>query len=787
MVQKWFGMLCFLRSILLATAWIGLSAFPLSNASASVPDGFVAMPIYPDQDAASLHEVLRFRSINNERGQGFAPLLNQPETFSPLAGESFNLGPAIGRFLVAVSVVNHGERPGEWLITTNRGAIRDFALDEWTNGQIVNHLDGDDFEQVRQNLQAYHAFTHVFTLDPGQSRTFLVSLEPVHSTLIPLEVKTVESHAAARLTKLAIYVGSSVGMLTIVLISMVIYFQTGRPQFAWMGIAELSHVGFVAHVGGYTTFYYLYDKGPWIYIVGATFPQIFAVSMAQFGRVFIDTKNKFRRLDRALVGFIIFGLAITVIQTIKNLMGDPVSLKFVDYLSGVAIILFTLILPYIAVLATRQLGSYYWPLIVSWGSLCLFVMYGTISAFGIAPSLNYNWHLTGPVGLLETIFAFWALVLYLNKLDHERMQNQIDLNTSLQEKLRVQEKAFQLQMDKENALSTIRDQENLIHASGHDSQHVLMALRTIIKFSEDENADELPNNLPEMLRSSAEHLEGIIGTTLANPMAGFQSGNFVALSHFNVREFLDGIEAIFGPPLRAQGMRLSLETDPDLWVVSDRSIIARIVSNILSNCLVHAREGSVSLSVSLSSQDDTQAVIFKIEDEGPGLPEHIFARLNDQAIDRMGTATDEKGSGFGLLSSKKLADTVCGELRAIKTDETGAVFELSLPHFSHANTDDTNVMEQLQSHLGSIELVVLDRFGSLDDEIARLAERMRSGGEAVLPASSDASSHMRGRLSAVAPLMLIKPISQHLIRHPLIEKMVLQNGRLAKSVTSELP
>lgn len=756
---------------------------PNSSASAAPPAGITAMPVYPNQDAASLHEVIRFRSIDDERGQELARVVEEPNSLQALAGDAFNLGPAIGRFLVVVSVVNKGEHTGEWLITTNRGAMRDFALDEWQGGQIISRIDGQDSEQVGEILQAYHSFTHGFALEPGQTRTFLVSFEAVHSTLVPLEVKTMNSLSADRFSKLAIYVGSSIGMLTIILISMVIYAQTGRPQFFWMGIAELAHVAYVAHVGGYTTFYFLYDKGPWIHITGNTLPQIFAIAMAQFGRSFINTKSRFRGLDRALLGFIVFGIAIIVVQMIKNLLGDPVAFKIVDILNGVGIMGIVLLLPYIAVIATTQLGRHYWPLIIAWGSLCLFVLYGTITAFGIAPSLPYSWDATGPIGLLETIFAFWALILYLNTLNQERMQSQIELNASLKEQLRVKEQSLQLEIDKQDALSTIRDQENLIHASGHDSQHVLMALRTIIKFSDDEQGKGLSGNLPEMLKSSAEHLEGIIGTTLANPVAGFQSGDFVALSTFSASEFLDGLERIFGPAMRAQEMGLTLSVDPDLTIVCDRSILARIASNILSNCLVHAPGCDVEVSLRSKSGE----VLLEISDGGPGLPDHVIARLNDPEEDRMGAREVEKGSGFGLLSSQRLTRAIYGQLDAIKRKGPGATFLLTIPHLTPppSGAGEMTAEQKLREELSEVRIVDLDRISSVSAEIKRMKEEPVSNSAVILPISSDASSQMRGRLAEIAPLMAVKPIDYRLLLHPLIQNLPTLRDRKALSSEAE--
>ncbi len=746
-------------------------------------EGFPKAALYPGQDASPLQSKFRFRSIEDERGQAFADILAAPETFKRLKGKAFNLGPAIGRFLVVVSVVNKGSQPGEWVLTTNRGALRDFALDERENGNIVSRIDGRNLKKVGENLRAYHAFSHTFTLQPKQDRTFLISFEAVHSTLIPVEVKTAESLAADRFAKLAVYIGSSVGMLTIILISMVIYAQTGRPQFFWMGMAELAHVAYVLHVGGYTTFYYLYDKGPWIHIVGNILPQIFGVAMAQFARSFIDTEKQFRRLDHILLGLIIFGTSIIIIQINKNFFGDPIELKIIDILGGLSNIAIVMVLPYVAIIAARRLGAYHWPLIVAWGSLCLFVIYGTVTAFGIIPTLRYSWHITGPIGLLETGFAFWALILYLNNLNRERLDNALQLNSSLVEQKRISEEASKLMVEKEDALSTIRDQENLIHASGHDSQHVLMALQTIIKFADEQGVDKLPANLPEMLRSSAGHLEDIIGTTLANPVSGFQGADFVALSVFKADDFLNSLAMIYAPMMRKEQMNLEFESDSDLWLVSDRALLARILSNLLSNCLKYAGRSNVKVAL----RSDGGQIHIIVSDGGPGIPAYVEEKVRQGSSTLVSPSDTDSGTGFGLLSSKRIAMTLRGELEIAKTAQGGTKITVILPHAAKRKDSKPLTIKDAEALLPDCQLLDVDQLDEMDAEFNDKWNEMQAAGIFILPISHDGSSQMRGRMSKVAPVMLLKPLIMAITEHPLLSDVAGQSqpGGITEPATSK--
>lgn len=742
---------------------------PTVSISVSTPliKGVPITPIRLNAKAPSLHTYLRFQSLDMTDRPSLKRALKQSDDFQKLSGSSFNMGPETRHLMVVITASNAGPETGEWLLTTNRGALRDFALDEWDGRELTRHIDGQNLEQVKRIIQTYHAFTHNFSLAPGEVRTFVVSFDPVHSSLLPLEITSREAMASSQFAKLAVTVGSAVGMLVIVVISISIYSANGRPQFLWMGLAELAHALFVVHVAGYTTFYILYATGNWVNAIGFMLPQLYAVAMAQFARSFINTKEDLVWLDRILRGLIYAGCFLIAVQFIKNYFGDPVYLVIFDILAGVTTMIIVVILPYVAVVATRKLGSYHWPLIVAWGSLCLFVLYGTFVSLGILKSAPYNWLWSGPVGLFQTIFAFWALVLYLNKLNQERLSNALHLSESLIAQQNFSEQASKLTLENEDALSTIRDQENLIHASGHDSQHVLMALKTIIKFADKLGPDRLQANLPEMLRSSAGHLENIIGSTLSNPVAGFQSANFVALSTFSANELLRSMETIYGPMMRKEQMKLRLNSKNDFMLVSDRALLARILSNLLSNCLKFAKDSEVTVST-ISENNQLHIVV---TDGGAGMPEEIVIRFYEPTAMRMKPSNPTIGTGFGLLSSKRIATILGGRLEIEKSNNDGTVMRIILPHLEKESSSQQMTMEKIESLLPSYRLIDIDAFDDMGANIDEDLHDVIACNLPILPMTYDSSSQMASRISKFADLVLIKPVTPPMVNHPILSEI----------------
>src|SRR5690606_31778718 len=117
---------------------------------------------------------------------------------------------------------------------------------------------------------------------------------------------------------------------------------------------------------------------------------------------------------------------------------------------------------------------------VGWGSLALFIIYAAIASMGVFTWLPVNWHLAGPIGLFESIMVTLALGLNLKKIRAAQQEADANYARSMAERLAISERAKQLAEEKAFALATVNSQNALLHASGHDSRQVILALNSAI-------------------------------------------------------------------------------------------------------------------------------------------------------------------------------------------------------------------------------------------------------------------------------------------------------------------
>ncbi len=119
----------------------------------------------------------------------------------------------------------------------------------------------------------------------------------------------------------------------------------------------------------------------------------------------------------------------------------------------------------------------------------------------------------------------------------------------------------------------------------------------------------------------------------------------------------------------ADPSEVRLDIPPDLVAVADRTIIERVVTNLLVNA---ARYGTAPI-VLAAEQRDRQLRI-SVEDSGTGVPAELLPRL----FERFARGDGASGSGLGLAIARAYARAHGGDL-VYERGGRGARFELVVP------------------------------------------------------------------------------------------------------------
>lgn len=129
------------------------------------------------------------------------------------------------------------------------------------------------------------------------------------------------------------------------------------------------------------------------------------------------------------------------------------------------------------------------------------------------------------------------------------------------------------------------------------------------------------------------------------------------------------------PAAVAKEIAVRLEIAPALpSVAADASRVEQILVNLLGNAIKHTPErGTVHVHVRAGDQ----RILYRVDDEGPGVPESARESIFDIYVTKdHGAGT---GIGLGLPLSRRLARLLGGELYAVAQPAPGGCFVLELP------------------------------------------------------------------------------------------------------------
>lgn len=745
-----------------ARMWIAAAALLLlaltgaPRAFAQAPDSQPELPTLDLRAGADAPAVAPYVRYTKDLGDiaGRPPTEVLAAATRPLTGRAVHFGPPGKRTALALRVRNASAEPGSWILTTGRGSLSHFRLYEVDGARLHLLVDGADPGEARANLRTYQAFSTELVLAPGQEKTVVIDFLSENSTYMPLRIETYGSFFEDRRANIAMVSGVVLGVAVLVFLNLVFFSITGYREFIWLALAEAFFALNTIHAEGYFTIFFLPDNPLLGVAIEDAIKCAFAVTMGQFARTFVRTAETFPRRDAILRVLVGAGLAVIVLQVALPFY-DPVTRNVLHIGTWAIAVGVALFLPFVGFAAMRRLGRQFWPLLVGWGSLALFIVYAAIASMGLFTWLPVNWHLAGPVGLFESIMVTLALGLNLKKIQADKQAADANYARSMAERLEISERAARLAEEKAFALATVNSQNALLHASGHDSRQVILALNSAIEVLR--RGDDAGSNreLTDLLQSSADYLNEIASTTISGAaIVGSESG-FLALSAFGGRALVEPLTMMFKGPFAGKRLTLSAEIDDGVTIVSDRPMLMRALANLLSNSYHYTQAGGARIAL---HAEGGQAIV-TIADTGVGMTDDLVRQLRDDSVPRSTADEAGQGTGSGFRSARRLVERLGGKLEIAASSASGTEMRVTLPCAYPAATPCS--VEELGAAMPGWRLLDFDRREAFEAAAAQPRTGLR-----LAAATYDDTTVTRGRLGETVDMMLVKPLCREMREHP---------------------
>ncbi len=230
----------------------------------------------------------------------------------------------------------------------------------------------------------------------------------------------------------------------------------------------------------------------------------------------------------------------------------------------------------------------------------------------------------------------------------------------------------------------LRSEKEMLANVSHELRTPLARLRVALELCEEEEGIAVVRERLVGMATDIAELDGLVGDILMAARLelvhepGAVSGFVLRKEIVSLPTFLEETKDRFA--LRSPDASLKLETAVDgVELIVDRSLVHRVVGNMLDNAAKYARPGD-GAQIELVAEQSEGFVAFEVRDRGIGVPEEDLPRLFE-AFFRSERSHSKKisGTGLGLTLCKRIIEAHGGQIEVSNRDGGGLRVRFTLP------------------------------------------------------------------------------------------------------------
>ncbi len=182
------------------------------------------------------------------------------------------------------------------------------------------------------------------------------------------------------------------------------------------------------------------------------------------------------------------------------------------------------------------------------------------------------------------------------------------------------------------------------------------------------------------ITESGEALLALIGDIL--DFSKIESGRLTLDDdEVDLRTLLSGVAELLGPRAHAKGIEIATAVNRDVpaSIRADQVRFGQVLTNLLGNAVKFTEKGGIWVTVSMSGAE-RDVLRIEVRDTGVGVPLAKRSEIFQEFVQAdTGHARKFGGSGLGLAISKRLVETMGGEIGIESPADGGSTFWFTLP------------------------------------------------------------------------------------------------------------
>lgn len=241
---------------------------------------------------------------------------------------------------------------------------------------------------------------------------------------------------------------------------------------------------------------------------------------------------------------------------------------------------------------------------------------------------------------------------------------------------------LQLREARETAEAMMRARSNFFASMSHEIRTPLNALLGNLELLA--RTDGLEAQAPRLraLQLASEGLQRIVNDIL--DFSKIDAGEMKLVAEpFRPIDDLESLSMSYAPMAQGKPIRFYVHLSPTLDTVltGDRTRIAQVINNLLSNAFKFTLCGKVTLSAEVTTDtQDRSLLVCRVRDSGIGMPPALVARIFHPFVQgEASTSARYGGTGLGLSICARLTELMNGHITVESVEGVGSAFTVVVP------------------------------------------------------------------------------------------------------------
>jgi len=197
--------------------------------------------------------------------------------------------------------------------------------------------------------------------------------------------------------------------------------------------------------------------------------------------------------------------------------------------------------------------------------------------------------------------------------------------------------------------------------------------------AEDDGQDQYVSDLNK-IESAGKHLLSLINGIL--DLSKIEAGRMeVFLEPVEIARLADEVRTLTEPLAATNDNVVEIIVDGEIGTVeTDFTKLKQSLLNLVSNACKFTKNGRVTLSIAMASDEETPSLVIRVKDTGIGMTPEQQAKLFQPFTQADSSTTRQYGgTGLGLAITRRLCELLGGTVDVSSTPGEGSCFTLVLP------------------------------------------------------------------------------------------------------------